>query len=132
MVPQFRRTDENTDKVADVRRPAHLDAERGPDHATAPAAIDEIIRRDLKPLVACAVVHRRDDVVAGFANRFQATAVAQFDVVEARGELRQDGVEEELIATLRTFRALFDRLTAAMGGPLDARDFMTGERRAIE
>ena len=65
-------------------------------------------------------------------HRFQPAAVAQLDLVEAPGALGQDGIEKELVAALRAFRALPDRLTAAMSGTLDARDLVAGERRAIE
>ena len=77
-------------------------------------------------------MHRGDDMVVRFRDRLQPAAVAQLDLVEALGALGQDGIEKELIAALRAFRALADRLTAAMSWPLNARDLVAGERRAIE
>src|SRR5262249_1803843 len=132
MIPQLRRANENAEKVADIRRSIHLNAQPRPDHAAAAAAIDKVGCGDLKPLVVRAVVHGRDNMAARVADRLQTTTVAEFDLVEAPGELRQDGIEKKLIAALRAFRALLDRLTAAMGGAFDASDLVTAERRAIE
>src|SRR5262249_26647705 len=132
MIPQLRPANENAEKVADIRRSIHLNAQPRPDHAAAAAAIDKVGCGDLKPLVVRAVVHGRDNMAARVADRLQTTTVAEFDLVEAPGELRQDGIEKKLIAALRAFRALLDRLTAAMGGAFDASDLVTAERRAIE
>ena len=67
MSPQFRRAHEDAEEIAYIGGPAHLDAERGTDHAAAAAAIDQIARGDLEPLVVRAVVYRGDDMVADFA-----------------------------------------------------------------
>src|SRR5262249_23952832 len=132
MLPQLWRAHEDAEKITDIGRPAHLDTERGPDDAAAGAAIDQVAGGDPKPLIVRPVVHGRDDVVGTFADRLKTMTMAELDVSQAPGEPGQEGIEKELIAALRAFRTLLDRLAATVGGALDAGDLVAGERRAIE
>jgi hypothetical protein len=96
------------------------------------AAIDHIAGDDLDPLVGRQVMRDGDRVIALLPQGFEPAAVAQLHAVLALGELAQDRVEPELVATLRPLGALRGRPLAAVMGSLDAGDLETGQAGAIK